>query len=98
MASASSYARIPSTQATENRGSMNVRTGIFVSSVFSVSIMLFAIIHHHNRPVASAGVASEEVFGQSIEGDSVFEWTNAMLNWQRTGFHFQPEKNWMNGN
>jgi beta-fructofuranosidase len=26
-----------------------------------------------------------------------FSWTNAMLAWQRTAFHFQPPKNWMNG-
>lgn len=26
-----------------------------------------------------------------------YPWTNKMLAWQRTGFHFQPEKNWMNG-
>lgn len=26
-----------------------------------------------------------------------FGWTNAMLSWQRTAFHFQPPKNWMNG-
>jgi sucrose:sucrose fructosyltransferase len=26
-----------------------------------------------------------------------FPWSNSMLQWQRTGFHFQPEKNWMNG-
>ncbi|KAL6861686.1 hypothetical protein ACP4OV_017386 [Aristida adscensionis] len=25
-----------------------------------------------------------------------FPWSNAMLQWQRTGFHFQPRKNWMN--
>nr|AAB71136.1 acid invertase [Asparagus officinalis] len=25
-----------------------------------------------------------------------YPWTNKMLSWQRTGFHFQPEKNWMN--
>lgn len=25
-----------------------------------------------------------------------FSWTNAMLAWQRTAFHFQPPKNWMN--
>lgn len=25
-----------------------------------------------------------------------FPWSNSMLQWQRTGFHFQPEKNWMN--
>ncbi|KAF8702834.1 hypothetical protein HU200_032668 [Digitaria exilis] len=26
-----------------------------------------------------------------------YSWTNAMLAWQRTAFHFQPTKNWMNG-
>ncbi|XWS36945.1 hypothetical protein CRYUN_Cryun19dG0001300 [Craigia yunnanensis] len=26
-----------------------------------------------------------------------FNWTNAMFSWQRTAYHFQPEKNWMNG-
>lgn len=26
-----------------------------------------------------------------------YPWTNAMLSWQRTSYHFQPQKNWMNG-
>nr|XP_023877030.1 acid beta-fructofuranosidase 1, vacuolar-like [Quercus suber]POE80368.1 beta-fructofuranosidase, soluble isoenzyme i [Quercus suber] len=25
-----------------------------------------------------------------------YNWTNAMLSWQRTAYHFQPQKNWMN--
>lgn len=25
-----------------------------------------------------------------------YNWTNAMFSWQRTSFHFQPQKNWMN--
>jgi len=29
-------------------------------------------------------------------GGNAFPWSNAMLQWQRTGFHFQPHKNWMN--
>ncbi|KAM0913192.1 hypothetical protein ACQ4PT_012332 [Festuca glaucescens] len=29
-------------------------------------------------------------------GSNAFPWSNAMLQWQRTGFHLQPEKNWMN--
>ncbi|XP_058181676.1 beta-fructofuranosidase, soluble isoenzyme I-like [Rhododendron vialii] len=32
----------------------------------------------------------------SGELDSVYPWSNAMFAWQRTAFHFQPEKNWMN--
>ncbi|KAJ7944773.1 Acid beta-fructofuranosidase [Quillaja saponaria] len=26
-----------------------------------------------------------------------FPWSDSMLSWQRTAYHFQPEKNWMNG-
>ncbi|XP_056694188.1 beta-fructofuranosidase, soluble isoenzyme I isoform X2 [Spinacia oleracea] len=47
--------------------------------------------------VVSRGIkegVSEKVF--RLEGVS-FPWTNEMLRWQRSGFHFQPEKNWMNG-
>jgi hypothetical protein len=34
--------------------------------------------------------------GAGADADG-FPWSNAMLQWQRTGFHFQPEMNWMNG-
>lgn len=33
----------------------------------------------------------------SDEKEESYPWTNAMLSWQRTGYHFQPLKNWMNG-
>jgi len=36
-----------------------------------------------------------ERLGADASGNA-FPWSNAMLQWQRTGFHFQPEKNWMN--
>ncbi|KAL0446193.1 UNVERIFIED_CONTAM: Beta-fructofuranosidase 1 [Sesamum latifolium] len=26
-----------------------------------------------------------------------YSWTKKLLAWQKTGFHFQPKKNWMNG-
>lgn len=26
-----------------------------------------------------------------------YNWTSVMFSWQRTSFHFQPQKNWMNG-
>jgi len=29
-------------------------------------------------------------------GGNANPWSNAKLQWQRTGFHFQPQKNWMN--
>ncbi|XP_051121661.1 acid beta-fructofuranosidase-like [Andrographis paniculata] len=43
----------------------------------------------------SQGV-SEKVFRQRRGGASPFSWSNVMLTWQRTAYHFQPEKNWMN--
>ncbi|OMO94907.1 Glycoside hydrolase, family 32 [Corchorus capsularis] len=32
----------------------------------------------------------------SLLKEVAFNWTNAMFSWQRTAYHFQPEKNWMN--
>jgi beta-fructofuranosidase len=36
-------------------------------------------------------------FGVSEKADGGFPWSNAMLQWQHTGFHFQPLKHYMNG-
>lgn len=44
----------------------------------------------------SAGV-SEKSFRLHSGVRAPFPWSNTMLTWQRTGYHFQPEKNWMNG-
>ncbi|KAL0452571.1 UNVERIFIED_CONTAM: Beta-fructofuranosidase, soluble isoenzyme I [Sesamum latifolium] len=41
--------------------------------------------------------ASEKVFRRVSGGELTFSWSNVMLSWQRTAYHFQPEKNWMNG-
>lgn len=53
-------------------------------------------------PSVSAGVSEKSnVFlsGANKVGETEsFPWNNTMLSWQRTSFHFQPEKNWMNGN
>ncbi|CAM0912341.1 unnamed protein product [Alopecurus aequalis] len=43
----------------------------------------------------SGAVAEMGFLGAGADADG-FPWSNAMLHWQRTGFHFQPEKNWMN--
>ncbi|XP_058084955.1 acid beta-fructofuranosidase-like [Magnolia sinica] len=43
----------------------------------------------------SEGV-SEKSVRSFLEGGTSYPWTNAMLVWQRTAYHFQPEKNWMN--
>ncbi|XP_075484363.1 LOW QUALITY PROTEIN: acid beta-fructofuranosidase AIV-18-like [Primulina tabacum] len=39
---------------------------------------------------------SEKGFRRVGRGGLTFPWTNEMLSWQRTAYHFQPEKNWMN--
>ncbi|XP_058104576.1 beta-fructofuranosidase, soluble isoenzyme I-like [Magnolia sinica] len=44
----------------------------------------------------SEGV-SEKSVKMFLGAEKQYTWTNAMLEWQRTAFHFQPEKNWMNG-
>ncbi|OMP02215.1 Glycoside hydrolase, family 32 [Corchorus capsularis] len=50
-------------------------------------------------PAAAAGVSEKKnIRFAKLGAESVaFPWNNSMLSWQRTAFHFQPEKNWMNG-
>jgi beta-fructofuranosidase len=43
------------------------------------------------------GVSEKSNAPALLGGGGAYDWTNAMLSWQRTAFHFQPEKNWMNG-
>nr|AFJ21575.1 vacuolar invertase [Agave tequilana]AFJ21581.1 putative vacuolar invertase [Agave tequilana] len=46
----------------------------------------------------AAGVSSKSsgVGPLKLGSGGPYQWTNQMLSWQRTGFHFQPERNWMN--
>ncbi|RCV04471.1 LOW QUALITY PROTEIN: hypothetical protein SETIT_1G004600v2 [Setaria italica] len=44
----------------------------------------------------SGASSSGMLLGGGEGGGNAFPWSNAMLQWQRTGFHFQPQKNWMN--
>ncbi|KAF5207625.1 Acid beta-fructofuranosidase [Thalictrum thalictroides] len=55
------------------------------------------------RPVVisrgvSQGVSEKKfrLFSDNGASSSSYPWTNNMLSWQRTAFHFQPDKNWMN--
>lgn len=55
--------------------------------------------HQVSRGVSS-GVSeksSSMLFTVKEGASEAFPWDNSMLSWQRTAFHFQPEKNWMNG-
>ena len=51
----------------------------------------------HLSLVSGEKIEQENVPEVSGEKDEAFKWTNAMLSWQRTSFHFQPQMNWMNG-
>ncbi|VAI52881.1 unnamed protein product [Triticum turgidum subsp. durum] len=44
----------------------------------------------------TSGAAAHGGMLRADAGGNAFPWSNAMLQWQRTGFHFQPERNWMN--
>nr|AFR69121.1 vacuolar invertase [Manihot esculenta] len=53
------------------------------------------------RPISrgvSAGVSEKAslISSGSASSEEQYPWNNSMLSWQRTAFHFQPEKNWMN--
>ncbi|XP_065857968.1 acid beta-fructofuranosidase [Euphorbia lathyris] len=44
----------------------------------------------------SAGVSEKVNLISTGLRTPAYPWNNSMLSWQRTAFHFQPEKNWMN--
>ncbi|KAK9048042.1 hypothetical protein SSX86_032995 [Deinandra increscens subsp. villosa] len=39
---------------------------------------------------------SEKSFRPLLGAENSYPWSSNMLDWQRTGFHFQPKNNWMN--
>lgn len=68
--------------------------------------------HHHKKQSASTASSETTSYSRlprgiaqgvsaksnpSFSDEASFNWTNAMFSWQRTAFHFQPERNWMNG-
>jgi hypothetical protein len=73
--------------------------------VLGAVAMVALFVTHALLPRAS--VLSEETRGEARAEQNIivaasadadgFPWSNKMLQWQRTGFHFQPEKNYMNG-
>lgn len=62
----------------------------FGSIVFLMSMLALVIINQ------TQDLAREVAQGVSPKSNS-YDWTDAMFSWQRTAFHFQPQKNWMNG-
>ncbi|KAG6529467.1 hypothetical protein ZIOFF_011665 [Zingiber officinale] len=65
-----------------------------------------AAIHGARRPEQARSLplsrgpargVSEKSTASRLFSSHSFRWSDSMLRWQRTAFHFQPEKNWMNG-
>lgn len=43
------------------------------------------------------GVSSKSFRRPLLGAPAANSWSNRLLAWQRTAFHFQPKQNWMNG-
>ncbi|CAL0329435.1 unnamed protein product [Lupinus luteus] len=78
---------------------------LFGSIVLILSMAGLIITQRHepsepkSMPLLGRGVGEgvSAKSNPSLSSDKVsYDWTNAMLSWQRTAFHFQPQKNWMN--
>ncbi|XP_017639557.1 acid beta-fructofuranosidase 1, vacuolar-like [Gossypium arboreum] len=80
------------------------RTGRFAAvfaCLFSLISLLALIINQTQQPfekVQPRGVAEgvSAKSNPSLLNQVPFNWTNAMFSWQRSAYHFQPQKNWMN--
>ncbi|XP_057977358.1 acid beta-fructofuranosidase 2, vacuolar-like [Malania oleifera] len=70
-------------------------SGVYVAQESSASPALGAVLRPASRG-PSAGV-SEKTFRLKSGLLRGYPWSSDLLFWQRTAFHFQPEKNWMNG-
>lgn len=88
-------------------GDGNVLSSCFMATDDEVAVrMPSSIGMEPARPISSGRIRhlprgmAEGVSGKSygpLLRQRPFSWTNRMLGWERTGFHFQPLKNWMNG-
>ncbi|XP_057952488.1 beta-fructofuranosidase, soluble isoenzyme I-like isoform X1 [Malania oleifera] len=88
-----------------------VLTLTILSTIFLVSLLAFIRTQGPRPPTpttpstpaeasrgAAQGVSEKNFQVASCDGRQPrFNWSNAMYSWQRTAYHFQPEKNWMNG-
>ncbi|XP_041995547.1 beta-fructofuranosidase, soluble isoenzyme I-like [Salvia splendens] len=105
---AAAYAPIPAGPEAERPKTKKL---FFLSILFTSIFLILLIINQKPTPQAekldvsiakippSRGVAqgvSEKVFRGVSGGNLSFAWSNAMLSWQRTAYHFQPQKNWIN--
>ncbi|CAN4085290.1 unnamed protein product [Withania somnifera] len=106
--STSHYTSLPGQPDFGHRKSLKLLSGILLSFFLLLSLVAaFVILNNQSTDLqnfnssspsrcVSQGV-SEKTFRDVSGATSVsYAWSNAMLNWQRTAYHFQPQKNWMN--
>ncbi|KAJ1426513.1 Glycosyl hydrolase family 32, N-terminal [Sesbania bispinosa] len=97
----------PSPNAQRSKGKGKGTLVIIASIIFLLAMVALIISplemnipHEQNNQIqARARGVAEGVSAKSnpfLSQQPSYNWTNAMLSWQRTAFHFQPEKNWMN--
>nr|ACC93585.1 beta-fructofuranosidase [Solanum tuberosum] len=107
--SASHYTFLPDQPDSGYRKSLKIISGIFLSSFLLLSVAFFPILNNQSPDLQSnsrspappsRGVSqgvSDKTFRDVVNASHVpYAWSNAMLSWQRSAYHFQPQKNWMN--
>jgi hypothetical protein len=68
------------------------------AAVLAVVVLLAAGALTGARADRAGGDRTSGGIGEDVSAhDDGFPWSNGMLQWQRTGYHFQPKKNYMNG-
>ncbi|KAL4360755.1 hypothetical protein GQ457_04G014300 [Hibiscus cannabinus] len=62
-----------------------------------ILLLSLALLNHSPSPPRGVAQGVSAKSNPSLLSHPPFNWTNAMFSWQRSAFHFQPQKNWMNG-
>ncbi|KAF7105613.1 hypothetical protein CFC21_106401 [Triticum aestivum] len=101
------YEPLPSSSADANgqedrRTSGGVRWRSWATVLAVVALVVVAAVFGASRVdrdavVSSASATAVHGVSGAYSSHGGFPWSNAMLGWQRTGYHFQPEKNYQNG-
>ncbi|KAK7312080.1 hypothetical protein VNO77_35649 [Canavalia gladiata] len=101
----------PSNSQTRENGRRTLKGTLVIVFLMSLVATIVIIRQSHesnlqkqqNKPTISVPLRPRGVAeGVSAKSNSYlshmvpYNWTNAMLSWQRTAFHFQPQRNWMN--